>query len=244
MDNDTLSPSQQKGYSTLAVTRAQLPAVEDDLMESLGEDEQLSFELYVPSGAASEPPGLLVYISPKPGARMPPDWAAVLDAENLVWIGANDSGNEIAVTRRVALALLAPLAAAHHAAGIGLASLNAERTFLSGFSGGGRVASMMMPLYYETYRGAIYICGANPVEPLNDTQLRGLSAHRFVFLTGNEDFNHLDTQFAIGLSQRAGLGGGALYVVDGLDHALPDADPLARSLRFLQGEDDALIAEE
>ena len=228
------------GAATLEITRAQLPAVDNELMASIEPNEPLTFELFVPSRAGDEPPGLLVYISPKPGARMPPAWADVLEAENIMWIGANDSGNEIAVMRRVALALLGPGAAAHHAAAVGIDSLNVDRTYLSGFSGGGRVASMMMPIYYETFKGAIYICGANPVEPLSDEQIAGLMSHRFVFLTGTEDFNHLDTQFAIGLSQRAGLGGGALYVVEGHGHALPEPEPLARSLRFLQGEDSAL----
>lgn len=232
--NDTNPP----GVTTFATKLANLPVIMDPMIDALDRSEPLSFEIFVPDSANLAPPGLLVYISPKPGAKMPPAWADVLNEANLVWVGANDSGNEIHVQRRVALALAAPSAARAHCANLGI-SLNDSRIFLSGFSGGGRVASMMMPVYPGRYHGAIYICGANPVSPMDEAQIAALQSHRFVFLTGTEDFNNMDTQFALDLSRRAGLGGSALYVIDGHGHALPEAEPIARSIAFLEGNDDA-----
>ena len=101
------------GATTLQTTLADLPTIIDPMIDALDRTEPLTFELFVPDRASNSAPGLLVYISPKPGAKMPPAWAEVLNNANLVWVGANDSGNEVHVQRRVALALAAPEAAGH-----------------------------------------------------------------------------------------------------------------------------------
>ncbi|MDA1077127.1 MAG: hypothetical protein O3A63_20635 [Proteobacteria bacterium] len=41
--------------------------------------EELIYQVRVPVTERAEPPGVLIYISPKPGARMPDAWAEVLD---------------------------------------------------------------------------------------------------------------------------------------------------------------------
>ena len=225
------------GATTLQTTLADLPTIIDPMIDALDRTEPLTFELFVPDRASNSAPGLLVYISPKPGAKMPPAWAEVLNNANLVWVGANDSGNEVHVQRRVALALAAPEAARAHCASLGINDINADRIYLAGFSGGGRVASMMAPVYPSRYQGAIYICGANPVSPMEEAQIVSLQSHRFVFLTGTRDFNNMDTQFAVDLSRRAGLGGCAFYVIDGHGHALPEPGPVARCIEFLEGDD-------
>ena len=78
----------------------------NDFDQFLLADEDLVFEVVAPELEPGIQLGALIYISPKPSAKLPPGWEAVLEKHRLVWVGAQDSGNEIHVGRRVALALL------------------------------------------------------------------------------------------------------------------------------------------
>lgn len=158
---------------------------------------------------------------------MPENWGEVLDRHNLLWVGALDSGNEVHVARRVGLALLAKAVARR------MAAIDDGRCLLSGFSGGGRVASMMMPAYPDVFGGALYICGANPVMVIDEETVAALQAVPMVFLTGTGDFNLEDTQFAISAWHRAGLRHAQLMIVDGLGHGLPEARDLDAALMSL-----------
>ena len=188
-------------------------------------DEELVYQIHTPANIDSaRPPGVLIYISPKPGSRMPQDWAEVLDRHNLIWVGAENSGNEIHIARRVGLALLATVMATR------LETIDTSRMVLAGFSGGGRVASMMMPVYPELFAGAIFICGANPLFNAEQSTIDALQQLPMVFLTGTGDFNLEDTQMAISTYRNSGLARTELMIVDGLDHALPLATDIDLAL--------------
>jgi poly(3-hydroxybutyrate) depolymerase len=199
------------------------------LIEFFEPDEELVYQVRTPTGEArADPPGILIYISPKPGARMPDAWGQVLDQHNLMWVGAQDSGNEVHVARRVAFALLAPAVAAQ------VEAIDATRLLLTGFSGGGRVASMMMPAYPDRYAGALFICGANPLLTATQHSIDALGRLPMVFLTGTGDFNLEDTQVAISTYQQAGMARTQLMVVDGLGHGLPEATDLDTALEYFR----------
>lgn len=53
------------------------------------------------------PASLLVFISPTDSGSMRCRYQPMPDEKNLIWIGANHSGNRVRVARRVSLALLA-----------------------------------------------------------------------------------------------------------------------------------------
>ena len=82
------------------------------LIEFFQADETLAYDVRTPRPEVAQPPGVLIYLSPKSGARMPEEWGRVLDRYNLMWVGAHDAGNEVHVARRVGVALLAPALAA------------------------------------------------------------------------------------------------------------------------------------
>ena len=187
-------------------------------------EDDLTFQVRTPSGDSQLPMGLLIYISPKSGARMPEGWGPILDQHNLVWVGAEGSGNEVHVARRVGLALLAPAVARTYT------TLDPARFYLSGFSGGGRVASMMMPSYPTLFSGAIFICGANPLTVTTEAAIETLKNVPMVFLTGTGDFNLEDTQWSLKTYLQAGLSRTNLMVIEGLEHALPDAAALNDAL--------------
>lgn len=219
-------------------TRIELPF--GSLLEAAGADfdprfveffesqEILSYQIRKPV-AADQCPGLLIYISPKPGAQIPEAWGAVLDRHNLVWVAAEQSGNEVPVARRVGMALLAPFAVIHGVE----CDVDLERMILSGFSGGGRVASMMMPVYPGRYSGALFICGVNALSVASRESIDGLMNLPMLLLTGTGDFNLDDTQMAQATYEQAGLRKTKLSIVDGLAHGLPEAPELEAALDFV-----------
>ena len=100
--------------------------------EILRSDDRLSWQLYVPEAySADSPAGVMVYVSPQSKGGPPRRWSSVLDEKNLIWIGAINAGNRVAVGKRMFLAMLAPKVVAQ------FYDIDAERIYVSGFSGGG-----------------------------------------------------------------------------------------------------------
>jgi hypothetical protein len=126
--------------------------------ELMSLDKRIIWEVYLPDNDATEPPGVHVFVSPTRNGRILGQWRGIMDQQNLIFIGANNSGNQIPVTRRMVMALMA----------LKVLELNfpvdSSRISVSGFSGGGRVASMLAGQYPEVFSGAVYICGVNPLQ--------------------------------------------------------------------------------
>ncbi len=170
---------------------------------------QETFEVYVPDGyrpsaGSPSPWGLVVWVSP--GSSGGPDDPGVetsLSERHLLWVGANAASNVRAAWDRVDLALDAAANMAE------LYDLDPARIYVAGYSGGGRLASEIAMTYPEVFHGEISWFGCNyfrdipvpdrpgthwsadfPVPPALDRLRR---ASRFVLVTGEVDFNRLQT---------------------------------------------------
>ena len=195
---------------------------------ALDPEEVIEWELYVPEDHEPDSPaGLLVFISPTDSGKMPRRYQPVLDEKNLIWVGANDSGNRVRVARRVSLALLATALADRNY------RIDASRVYVSGFSGGGRTASAVAPEYAQIFTGAIYICGANFWDGRKPKRLDQVRENRYVFLTGKADFNRMETRRVHRAYQRADVENVLLLEVAGMDHRMPPVDDLATAIAFL-----------
>jgi dienelactone hydrolase len=195
---------------------------------ALDPDEVNEWALYVPDSYDPESPaGLLVFISPGDSGRMPGSYRQVLGDNNLIWIGANQSGNRVRVGRRISLALLATVIADSNY------RIDASRVYVSGFSGGGRTASMLAPEYAQLFTGAIYICGADFWDGRKPKRLDQVRDNRYVFLTGSKDFNRSATRRVHRAYRRADVNNVMLLEVTGMDHSMPSAADLAQAITFL-----------
>ncbi len=194
-------------------------------------DETIEWEMYVPETYDPEAPaGLMVYISPMDTGRISEGWKDVMESSNLIWIGANQSGNRIRVARRVTYAMVAPAVVARDY------QVDATRVYVSGFSGGGRVASMVAPEYPQVFKGAIFICGVNFWGNRKPAQLGAVQANRYVFLTGRKDFNRDETRSAYRSYRKAGAENVLLMDISGMDHRNPSAGKLAEAITFLDDD--------
>lgn len=102
----------------------------------------------------SRPAGVLVWISPTP-AWQPPELFSAADDLGLIVVGAFNNGNERAILDRlqVAFDMLETVRRRH--------LVDDERVYVTGMSGGGRCASILVACFPEVFRGAVPIVGLN-----------------------------------------------------------------------------------
>jgi len=154
--------------------------------------EQERFAMYVP---AKEPPNgyaLLVYVPPSDQGEVPSRWTRVLDRHGFILVTAANSGNDTgAFDRRAALAVLAATNV------IGLYHVDPQRVYVSGFSGGSRMAMRLALGYPDLFHGALLDAGSDtigdtvppPPKPLLE---QFQTSSRLIYLTGQQDDFHLD----------------------------------------------------
>src|SRR3954462_9404234 len=113
-----------------------------------------SFELRVPEQTATDQPyGILVWVSPSNRGAPPRDWQPMLDKLHLIWISANKSGNERGMGVRMGLAIDAVYNLKKQY------KIDENRVYVSGMSGGAKMASVLGVAYPDVVTGEIPICG-------------------------------------------------------------------------------------
>ena len=194
-------------------------------------DEPISYEVYLPDNDSTEKPGVFVYVSPMKTGRIDSRWREVMDQQNLIYIAANKSGNKILTIRRMVMATLALRALGQDH------EFDTDHISISGFSGGGRIASRLATQYPEVFTGALYICGVDFWKKDQTPRVDRLIQNRFVFLTGTRDFNRTETRQIRKRYIKAGVQHTKLIEVPGMGHKHPDATYLTEALQFLHKQD-------
>jgi len=187
--------------------------------------------------------GLLVWVSPSDSPKIPADWEPVLARQKLLFIGAYNAGNQRNSFERFRLAVDACYNIRQRF------RIDPKRVYVSGFSGGGRVASMLAVGYGDIFTGAIPICGVNfytdlPAEGgkvfehsyAPDPGVAALARKngRFALITGENDPNRANTKAAYEHGfKKYGFSHVSYFEVPKMGHANPPADWLDKALAFL-----------
>jgi hypothetical protein len=206
-----------------------------------------SFSLYVPPDydPAGEPFGVVVWVSPLESGAIPPQLRPVFDERRLIWIGANNAGNRRHLFPRAGLALDA-------AQNVGrFYSVDPDRIFVSGLSGGGRMSAMEAVAYPDVFAGGMPIIGvttyldvspaSNPNQfvPQFPTPSPDLLARAkrqpFVIMTGSGDFNREECRLTAAAYERDGFTDLHLLDIDGMGHEMPSVEDFAHGLDLLLG---------
>lgn len=208
---------------------------------------EVSRELYdilVPKGyKKSEPHGLFIWISASAGVSLPKDWEKVLDDKKLIAIGARNSGNPRDVFDRMRLAI-----DANHNLRDAF-NVDGRRVYISGFSGGSRVASMLGVTYADMFSGALCFMGANFYTPTFDEKKKEVfaaryipndeildmakQACRYVLVTGEKDFNLVNTQAVLAGFKEQKFNAVELLNIPNQGHQPPAAEWLKKGIEFL-----------
>lgn len=194
-------------------------------------DQKVSWSIVVPeSYDPAVPAGVLVYISPGNSGRIVRDWDWVLEEKNLIWVSAGRSGNNVDPRKRIAYALLGPTLIAKNY------NVDSDRIYVAGLSGGGRVASIVAPSYPTLFKGAIYICGVNTIPEQLANNLGAMRTNRFVFVTGEDDFNRAETRKVHDQYLKSGLDSSHYLEFNRMGHENPDGDGIAEAIALLDSE--------
>ena len=227
-------PGIQYGWFDLTRTAAEMldPSTLESMSDVLDADKTITWQVYVPdSYNPSNPAGLLVYISPTRQGRMPSGWQPVFDDENLIFISADQSGNRTPTKRRMLFAALAPYVVSSDF------EVDPDRTYVSGFSGGGKVASIAAMNFANLFGGAIYICGAKFWTDVSPELLSKAKSNRYVFLTGGRDFNRTLTGDIYAEYERAGMANINLMSIPSMGHDTPGRTHFQEAIDYLDQRD-------
>ena len=229
-ESDTVTEAVRTGEFDLTYALDELLNADSTRMvESIvSPDEPISWEVYVPASYSPErPAGLLVYVSPSPFGEIPRDWKSVLDEYNLIWISANNSGNRELVSRRVLFAIVGPTAVKRDY------KVDDERVYVSGFSGGGKTASMVAIDHADIFIGAIYNCGVEPWQVDKPLMIEQIRVNHYVFVTGEFDQALESTKRVYRAYKKAGIEHSKLMVIRNMPHQNPDGHDFAKAIRYL-----------
>lgn len=196
----------------------------------------------VPRGYSPRTPaGLLIWVSADDRGDPPACLHAACDAANIVIIGIDNCGNGRPIANRYQLILDAVTT------GQRKFHVDDRRVYISGFSGGGRVASIMTACFPDIFAGAVPIVGLSHYETLNvpgrgtltppfakpSDRLMGLLKRRRIgAVTGARDFNQGEIQAAATAMRGDGLQARTFEAVD-LGHELPKPELLAEALAWI-----------
>ena len=210
------------------------PSTVQHLKDVLPGDEAISWEVFVPENYAQErPPGLLVYISPTNSGEMPTSWRQVMTDHNMIWVAANQSGNRVTVSRRVIYSLVAPTLIQQ------IYEIDRQRIYVSGFSGGGKTASMVAVDQAQLFRGAIYFGGAERWDSKEPARIDQVRQNRFVFLTGSYDQALEPMKKVYRAYLKAGIENSLFMNIRNLTHRLPDSYEFEKALVYLDADKSA-----
>jgi predicted esterase len=200
------------------------PAEAATLARTLPADQPIHFRVRLPGG---EHPGVLVFVRADDSGELPAGWDEVLERHHLAWIAAQGYGNRLPTAQRMLVAVR----------GLRLAQrelqLDTQRRYIGGMSGGGRVASEFASHFPRLVTGAIYVVGVNFWTRDQRALLPLITANRYVFVTGEKDFNRDEMRKVFARYQDAGATRSLLLDVPGLGHEYPDGAQLERALGFL-----------
>jgi len=207
--------------------------------------KQEKFRVVIPASYTHEEKwGLFVYVNPGDDAGLPEGYEALLEKRRLLAIAAYKTGNERNVAERFRLAL-----DAHHNM-VRRFNIDPARVYVSGFSGGGRIASILGVGYADIFTGAIPLCGVNfytaipsgepgkvwPPQylPSSDSLRSAKSTSRFALVTGEKDMNLKNTRAVYDLGfKKEGFKHATILEVPGMGHSPPPAEWFEKGLDFL-----------
>ncbi len=196
------------------------------------------------------PAGVLVWVSPSETWRVPEEFGAALDELNIIACGFDNAGNfrttrdgkTHGIVDRLQLML-----DALQTVRSGF-SVDDERVYITGFSGGGRVSAILTCTFPEIFRGAVPIVGLDSYRPAEvadgkyvparfpkpkGERWKLLKRRRMWALTGSEDFNLVEMQARAEAMEGDGLQI-RLHSTPGMVHAqMPEEATVREALRWI-----------
>ncbi len=186
------------------------------------------FELYLPANYdKSRLWPVVIFISPGNKAMGWRAWQRVCEQEGIIFAGPHDAGNSTDMRRRVRIVLdvLDEVRRKYN--------VDPDRTYITGFSGGGRIACAIGFSLPELFGGVVPICAAGQLRDETWLQHRVIDRLSVAAVTGETDFNRGEVErFRGPLLSHVGVRS-KVWVVPKLGHAVPSDGTLSDVFKWL-----------
>lgn len=187
------------------------------------------YDLYVPPDYdAKKSYPVVVFVSPGDGPGGVKEWEAVCKQKGIIFAAPHNAGNNCPTPRRVRIVLdvLDDVRRNYHT--------DADRTYMTGFSGGGRIAAAIAHALPEYFGGAAPICATGDLREDLWLQHRLIDRLSMALVTGESDFNRGECERFKGpwlteMGVRT-----KVWVVPKLGHAVPGATTLTEVFDWLE----------
>ena len=180
------------------------------------------YQLYVPKGARKDKAAALVlFISPGDGPQGWKNWQRVCEQQGVFFASPLGAGNSTPAGQRsrIILDVLDDIRR--------LYPIDPDQTYLTGFSGGGRMACAIGFALPEYFGGVIPVCGTNPISGPSYLRHRAEDRLSVAFVTGEKDMNRKENEeYMVPWFQDLGIRS-KLWVVPKMGHAIPSGDVMA-----------------
>jgi dienelactone hydrolase len=185
------------------------------------------YDLYVPPRPTKKPMAMILFIAPdnKPTAwkRFEP----LCKQQGILFAEPSGAGNNCPPKKRVRIVLDVLDDVRRHY------PLDAERTYLAGFSGGGRIACAIAFALPEYFGGVLPICASGDLREESWLRQRVVDRLSIALLTGDKDFNRGEVERLRGpMLKEVGVTT-RVWVQPGMGHAMPSEKVLAEAFRWL-----------
>ncbi|MEM7012035.1 MAG: hypothetical protein AAF585_11185 [Verrucomicrobiota bacterium] len=217
-----------------------LSAVEDPGEYDVAREE---FEVLAPADYdPKKPHGLFIWIGAG-GPGIPKGWDEIFAKHNIIVIAARNSSNRRNIFDRVRMAIDANVNMRE------LYNIDGRRVYVSGHSGGARVASMLGVAWGEMFSGTVCFMGVNFYTdlPAEDGKVYGLSYLpdeevlalakqycRFALVTADKDFNLANTRAAFEQGfKKEGFKSVEIFEVPNHGHGVPGPEWLEKTIEYL-----------
>lgn len=190
---------------------------------------QQKYELFVPpKHKPAQAAPLLLFISPSKQPTGLAQWKSVCEEHGLIFASPFEAGNECDTRQRVRIVLdvLDDVRRRY--------AIDPDRTYIGGFSGGGRIACAIAFSLPEYFGGIVPICAAGDLRDETWLKHRVQARLSVAHLTGETDFNRGEIERYRGpLLADVGVRS-KVWTIDGLGHAIPGSKSLDTAYRWLE----------
>lgn len=218
---------------TFAVTNQSLANPPAKLTGDGYDSKKQTYELFVPERKdAKKPLPAILFVS---AGDEPSGWKSfekVCKDNGFAFIGVRGAGNNVPPPKRVRI-ILDCLDDVRRQL-----PLDADRTYISGFSGGARIASAIAFAHPEFFGGLIPICAAGDLREESWLRHRLMDRVSAALITGESDFNRGEVErWKFGMWKDVGIRS-RVWVQPKMGHAMPSNATLAEALKWLEEDAD------
>jgi hypothetical protein len=222
---------------TFVVTNQSLTEVPRDLLEAGYDSARQSYELFAPNRKdAKRPAPAILFVS---AGDDPGGWKAfegICKDKGMVFIGVRGAGNNVAQGKRVRIILDCFDDVRKQF------PLDPDRTYISGFSGGGRIACGIAFALPEYFGGALPICASGDLREEQWLRFRIADRLSAALVTGETDFNRGELERWKGPMWKDQGVRTKVWVQPKMGHTLPSAATLTEAVTWLEQGVDARSA--